>query len=140
MPPRTDNWDGAERRRYPEATRTVVIDADHWDATNGLLLDAIHKLTEAVKELQQAQATAVATGVGAALTDKELVGRTMTLVGEITTDRAQRAAGRSVLGVLKAFFSKWVVVIVLVMMVAGSYGVGPAKVVARLIWDLEAKP
>lgn len=129
----TEHWDGRDRRRHPEVTRTIVLDAEHFDQAIGMLIDRQVEVRDLLAESRDSQATAIATALGAVLTDEVLMGRMMDVVSKVAAERTQRAAGRGLLGIVKAVFSKWLVVALLVILAAQIGGWQAVKAVGQFV-------
>lgn len=110
-----------------EPVRTsIVIDADHFDRTMGLVLDRLEKMHE-----QQAEAMAAA--MRATVTDPVVVRSVMDEVAKAAQERATAAAGRGVWWLIKSAASRWLVIVLIVFMAAKFLGWDAAARIGKFL-------
>lgn len=108
------------------------VTGEHFDRTMGLVLDRLQDVEGRQLRPEQLEA-AFAAGVRAALTDPGLVAGVMDIVAKTAQDRATAAAGRGVWWVIKSALSKWLIILVVVLMAAKVAGWDAAAKVGKML-------
>lgn len=106
-------WDGRERRRLPEPTRTIIMDGTQferlmsgWMEQVESLSGKIESLDRTVNDLKDTQPAALATALASVLTD-ETVMRNMVKAGRKVMDEdSSRALGDYIKSMLRAMLLK----------------------------------
>lgn len=107
-------------------TSHVVIDAEHFDRTMGMVMQRL-------EEMRDTQAASFAAALGSVGTDRELLEKIMGAVAEVAQKRAAEATGRGLWWLLKSAVSKWLVVAFIVLLVARAAGIDAAKAIWQVL-------
>lgn len=118
-----ESYNGPDRRNHASRIKTL-------ENMSKVLNDQAAEVAVAMSGLDDRMQRAIAAGFREVLTDDELLdGLLERLRGRLVQGAAEHT-GRWLLGTIKAFFSRWLVIGVIVVMVAQYAGLAPAKVVA----------
>jgi hypothetical protein len=105
----------------------VVIEGQHFDRAIGMVGDQVEGLRGELHSMRQELPNAMATAFQAALTDPVTLGKVIGTVAEIAQKRAAEKTGNAVGSVLKSFFTKWLIIGCVVVIIAKTAGVDVAK-------------
>lgn len=112
----------------------MVLDAEHFERSIGLLGDQIDGLREEIRALSQSQASSMAEAMRSVLTDPQTLGRSMDIVVSTAQKRAAEKTGNAVGAAIKSLLTRWVVIGCVVLIVAKTAGIDIAgKVWATII-------
>lgn len=116
-------YNGPERRNH--AQRIKVL-----EASTNVLTDQTAELAVALGAIDSRLQRGVAAGMREVLADDKLLDDLLERLRGRLVQGAAEHTGRWLLGTVKAFFSRWLVIAAIVLMVAQYVGIAPAKVVA----------
>ena len=109
-----------------------LVTGEHFDKTMGLVLDKLEAVQDRQMTQQQLQ-TAFAAGMREALADPKLIEDVLGKVVNSAQRKAAETTGNAVGGFLKSFFTRWLVIAFVLVMVAKTAGLDVAgKVLSTL--------
>lgn len=117
------DYTGPERRNHDRRIKAL-------ENMSKVLNDQAAEVAVAMSGLDDRMQRAIAAGFREVLTDDDLMDAVLERLRGRLARGAAEYSGRWLLGTIKAFFSRWVVIAVIVVMVAQYAGLAPAKVVA----------
>lgn len=115
-------YTGPDRRNHAQRIKAL-------ENTARVLTDQSAEVAVAMSGLDDRMQRAIAAGFREVLTDDELLDDLLDRLRGRMVQGAAEHTGRWLLGTLKAFFSRWVFIIVLVIAIAQYLGPAPAKLV-----------
>jgi len=117
------DYTGPERRNHDRRLKAL-------ESMSKVLNDQAAEVAVAMSDIDGRLQRAVAAGLREILADQDLMDDLLEGFRRRIVRGAAEYSGRWLLGTLKAFFSRWVVIVVIVILVAQYAGMAPAKVAA----------